>query len=167
MHQKLNMSKDQVEEIYVRHSMTIYRICFTYMKNPSETQDAVSETFCRLIVTNPVLSGPEHEKAWLIKTAINICKDMLKHWWRRRENIEDYQNTLAAESDKYNTPVLQAVLDLPNKYRDVVYLYYVEGYTTPEIADLFGKPQSTVRYHLQVARKKLREKLREDFSDEK
>lgn len=156
-------SIDEIALIYEQHVTMIYRICFTYMKNPSDTEDAVQDTFYRLIKTNPTFKSDEHQKAWLIVVATNICKNKLKHWWRKREDYELHQNFHGENQSIDQT--LEVVMGLPNKYKTVVYLYYYEGYTSVEIAEMLKKPNSTIRNHLHEARKLLKEKLGDDFHE--
>ena len=92
MSNSLLRTDKEIAEIYTRHSKTVYRVCFAYMKNPADTEDAVQDTFFQLIKSGPAFESEEHEKAWLIRTASNICKDVLRRWWRRRENIEDFHD---------------------------------------------------------------------------
>ena len=149
---------EEIEKIYNRHVDTVYRICFSFMKNAADTEDLVQETFLKLIVSGKSFDSEEHEKAWLIVTASNTCKDALKDWRRNVENIEehlDVKGTAACEEDD----VMEAVLSLPVKYKDVVYLYYYEGYKTHEIAKILHCPQSTVRNRLSRARKLLKNRL--------
>lgn len=94
-----------------------------------------------------------HEKAWLIVTASNLCKDALKKWWRKSENIDDYLDI--AEEPKQEDGVLEIILQLPNDYKDAVYMYYYEGYSTVEIAQHLKCPEATVRSRLSRARSKL------------
>ena len=162
MSNSLLRTDKEIAEIYARHSKTVYRVCFAYMKNPAETEDAVQDTFFKLIKVGPAFESEEHEKAWLIRTASNICKDVLRHWWRRRENIEDFHD-LQSQEEIGPDEVLQAVMDLPEKYKAVVYMYYYEGYTGAEIAGILKKPQSTVRNYLHDARAILKERLGDDF----
>ena len=152
-----------IEAIYARHYQTVYRVCYAYMKQPMDTEDAVQETFFRLIRRQPVFASAEHEKAWLIRTASNICKDACKR--RRHDALDDHPELPAAESPDTGD-VLQAVLELPDKYKTVIYLYYYEGYNSAEIAKMLRKPKSTVRNHLHEARKLLKERLGEDFDEE-
>ena len=133
MSKSLLRTDKEIAEIYNRHGKTIYRVCFAYMKNPADTEDAVQDTFFHLIKAGPAFESEEHEKAWLIRTASNICKNTLRHWWRRRENIEDFYDLQSSEEVKTDD-VFQAVMDLPDKYKTVVYLYYYEGYSGVEIA---------------------------------
>ena len=158
MSKSLWRTDKEIAEIYERHKQTVYRVCFAYMKNPMDTEDAVQETFYRLISKNPVLESAEHEKAWLIRTAANICKDELKHWWRKHEDIDDHPEIEAADTAETDD-VLRAVTELPDKYKTVIYLYYYEGYNSAEIAGILRKPKATIRYHLSEARKLLKERL--------
>ena len=155
----------EIAEVYERNKKTVYRVCFAYMKNTADTEDAVQDTFFRLIKTGKLFENEEHEKAWLIRTATNICKNVLRNWWRRRENLDDYQN-LRGNGDIEIDNVFSAVMKLPDKYKTVIYLYYYEGYDSVEISKILEKPQSTIRNHLHEARKILQEKLGGDFNEE-
>ena len=104
----------EIEEIYERHIKTLYRVCYAYMKNPADTEDAVQETFYRLISKAPKFRDTEHEKAWLIRTATNICKDELKHWRRRNEDIDEHTE-LQTEDNVGSDDVFGAVMELPDK----------------------------------------------------
>ena len=135
------------------------------MKNPMDTEDAVQETFFRFISKSPRLESVEHEKAWLIRTATNICKDELKHWWRKHENIDDHLELQTEDTIKVDD-VFQTVMELPDKYKTVIYLYYYEGYDSAEIAGILKKPKSTIRNHLHEARNLLKERLGEYIYEE-
>lgn len=148
----------EILEIYDRHADTVYRVCFAYMKNAPEAEDMTQETFLRLLSHEKPFENQRHEKAWLIVTASNLCKDALKKWWRYSENIDDYPN-LAQESPETGNEVLDAILALPPDYKDAVYMYYYEGYTTVEIARHLNCPESTVRSRLSRARKQLQTML--------
>ena len=140
-------------QIYDRQVDTVYRVCYSFMKNKADAEDMVQETFLRLLSSGKRFDNLRHEKAWLIVTASNLCKDVLKNWWRRNENIEDYQDM--ADGCRQEDSVLEAILQLPEDYKDAVYLYYYEGYSTAEIAILSRCPESTVRSRLMRAKKKL------------
>ncbi len=154
---------NNIEEIYNRHVNTIYRLCFVFMKNQADTEDAVQNTFIKLIISNIVFNNPDHEKAWLINTASNHCKNSLKYWFRsKRNNYEDYIHLLQSE-DSYDFELLDELLSLPDKYKTVIYLYYYEGYSTVEISDLLNIKEGTVRSQLSRARKLLRKNLGGDY----
>ena len=165
MAESLLRTSNEVAEIYHRHAKTVYRVCFAYMKNPADTDDAASETFVKLMKSKQSFENEEHEKAWLIRTATNVCKDFVKHWSRKNENIDDYSEKLSADESFEVDEVMEAICRLPDKYKTVIYLFYFEGYACPEIAKMVGKPHSTVRYHLQEARKILKERLGDDFDE--
>ena len=138
---------------YNRQVDTVYRVCYSFMKNKADTEDMVQETFLRLLSTGKEFENERHEKAWLIVTASNLCKDALKKWWRKSENIDDYLDI--AEEPKQEDGVLEIILQLPNDYKDAVYMYYYEGYSTVEIAQHLKCPEATVRSRLSRARSKL------------
>jgi len=147
------MTEEQFVEVYSRQVTTVYRVCFSFMKNRADTEDMVQETFLRMLSARQNFENERHEKAWLIVTASNLCKDSLKKWWRKNENIEDYGD-IAAEEPQEDS-VLECILQLPNDYKDAVYMYYYEGYTTAEIARHLKCPEATVRSRLSRARRQL------------
>jgi RNA polymerase sigma-70 factor (ECF subfamily) len=118
-----------------------------------------------MIKSVPPFEGEEHEKAWLIRTAANVCKDVLKHWWRRNEDLADYSDVLKTEDNADADDLLDAVCGLPDKYKAVIYLYYYDGYSSVQISEILRKPQSTVLNHLSEARAILRKKLGGDFDE--
>ena len=155
----------EITEIYERQKNTIYRVCFSFLKNKADTEDAVQETFFRLITKSHAFESMDHEKAWLIRTATNVCKDTLRNWWRKRENLDDYENIHSYETVE-NDNVIDAIMNLREKYKTVVYLYYYEGYNSVEIAKILNKPQSTIRNYLHEARNILREKIGGEINEE-
>lgn len=128
-------TNEELAEIYKRHVNTLYRVCFLYMKNKSDTEDMVQNTFIKLMRDRTIFESREHEKAWLIRTAVNLCKDHFRHWWTRTSGL-DKAPELTEEFDFKVDETLEKVLALPPKYRAALYLYYYEGYSTPEIAEI-------------------------------
>ena len=166
MKETLLRTDKEITEIYMRHRQTVYRVCYAYMKNPADTEDAVQDTFVQMIRKGPVFENEQHEKAWLIRTAENVCRNALRYWWRRHEDIDDHydlQSPDRSEADR----LMQDVMALPDKYKTVVYLYYYEGYSSAEIAGMLGRPQSTIRNYMHDARKILKERSGEDFDEER
>ena len=138
MAKSLLRTDKEIAEIYERHVKTVYRICFAYMKNAVETEDVVQEAFCKLIKSGTSFESAEHEKAWLIRTAANICKNTLRHWWRKRENLKDYENLHDSNAFEIDDTI-RAVMNLPDKYKTVIYLYYYEGYNSVKYLKSFKK----------------------------
>ena len=99
----------EIMEIYDRQVDTVYRVCYAYMKNAPEAEDMTQETFLRLMSNGKPFADQRHEKAWLIITASNLCKDTLKKWWRKNENIDDY-TSLPQERTETGNDVLDAIL---------------------------------------------------------
>ena len=131
-------------------------------KHP-DSEDVVQECFLRLMQSGKTFASCEHEKAWLIVTASNLCKNALKHASRRQETLEDHPELPTAD-DGQTGEMLDAILRLPASYKTVVYLYYFEGYTTPEIAVMLGCPKATVQSRLFRARKLMKRWLGGDLA---
>ena len=144
-------------ETYNRHVDMVYRVCYSFMKNQTDAEDMVQETFLRLLSNQKKFSDERHEKAWLIVTASNLCKDTLKKWWRTNENIDDYPDL--PQKTNGGSAVMEAILSLSDDYKTAVYMYYYEGYSTAEIAQFLGCPDATVRSRLARARKQLQAML--------
>ena len=158
----LQRTGKEIAEIYNRQVDTVYRICYSFMKNIPDTEDLVQETFLRLLSSGVIFQSESHEKAWLIVTASNLCKDTLKKWWRKTEDITDPSLGLQQPPFEING-VLEAILELPKDQKTVVYMYYYEGYSTADIARYLGCPHATVRSRLSRARKTLKLQLGGDF----
>jgi len=139
---------------------TVRRICFMHLKNRSDVEDVFQEVFLKYALHEACFESEEHERAWLIRSAINACKDLLKSTWRRRvASLEDADTSCVADPDTHSE-VLDAVLRLkPPKYRTVIYLHYFEGYKATEIARLLEQKENTVYTWLARAREQLRHQL--------
>lgn len=145
--------KAEFIEVYRRQVDTVYRVCYSFMKNKADTEDLVQETFLKLLSTKKEFENERHERAWLIVTASNLCKDSLRKLWRKHESIDDFLDL--AEEPKQEDSILEVILQLAPDYKDAVYMYYYEGYTTAEIAAHLRCPEATVRSRLMRARNKL------------
>jgi RNA polymerase sigma factor (sigma-70 family) len=159
MSNPLLRTNKEISELYERHVKTVYRVCFTYLKNPIDTEDIVQDTFIKLIHHQSQFMDFEHEKAWLIVTAANLCKNHLRHWWRNRANLDDYANLSDGETPVEIDETFKIVMSLPDKYKTTIYLYYYEGYKSVEIAKLLKKKEATIRGYLHTGRQLLRTKL--------
>ena len=168
MNRKASRTPEEIAAVYDRQMPTVWRVCRTYMKNTEDTEDAAADTFLALIRSSPAFESEEHEKAWLIRTACNVCRSMLRRASRKNESLEalaeagDREEFAAAEggeADEEKRRLWDAVEALPERYRAAVYLHYYEGYRTEEIAGFLKRPSSTVRNWLSEARKLLRERL--------
>jgi len=147
----------ELAELYQRHADLVYRLCYIYLKNPVDAEDAVQSVFVKLIKAQMTFNDHEHEKAWLMVTARNCCKDMLKHWWKsRRVALETLPEVSSWEGNEPPGKVLARLLSLPEKYKTVLYLYYFEDYSVTEISVLLGQKESTIQTQLARGRKRLK-----------
>ena len=151
------MDKKKMQHYYEAYAEMIYRLGFTYMKNASDAEDVVQETFLRLVRQTAHFTNEEHVKAWLIVTASNYCKSMLRHWWNRRTEMREIEEK-PDDSHDYDA-ILDAVLELPDRYKTAIFLYYYEGYSSEEIALILHKPAGTIRSYLFKGRLLQKEKI--------
>lgn len=156
------MEEQEARRLVERYSDMILRLSINYLKSRQEAEDVCQNVFMKYISTNITFQSEEHEKAWMIRTAINACKDVLKSAYRKKMVItEDVWNSVSRDEDVF-WEVREAVFALPLKYRIAIYLYYFEGYSTKEIAAMTGKTQNAVSLRLSRGRRKLREMLEND-----
>jgi len=148
---------DDIEAIYNRQVSTVYRVCYSYLGNRADAEDATQNVFLRLLRSGASFESGEHEKAWLIRVSANLCKDVLKASVRKNVPLDAIPEP-EAKPQEYDA-TLDVVLSLDEKYKDVVYLYYYEGWSTDQISGALGKPPSTIRSYLSEARALLRERL--------
>ena len=151
------MDSVEIKRIYELYFDTVYRICFLYTKNEADAADVVQDVFCRMIKHKPSFDSDEKAKAWLIVTASNCCKTLLKKWWYKRAEYTEAMEKEQTELD--DNSVLAAVLELDRKYSVPTYLYYYEGYKTAEIGEMLNEKQSTIQTRLAKARELLRLEL--------
>ena len=143
-----------IERIVTTYGDMIFKICLVSLGSEADAEDALQNTILKYIDRAPAFHDAEHEKAWLIRVAANICKDM--HRFRLRNahlNIEDLQEYCRTGE---STDILEAVMALPQKYKSVLYLFYVEGYKTGAIANILRIAPTTVRKRLQYGRRLLK-----------
>lgn len=161
--------REQYRAVAERELPTVWRICVLRLAGfeRSSIEDVVQEVFVRWLDMLPEFSSVEHEKAWFIKVACNLCTDVYRDASRRAsvplEECEYLTGGDAAEAMVAEREILREILSLPESCRDVVYLYYAEGYNTAEIAKILGRKPNTVRRELARGREKLKEKLKGEF----
>ena len=151
-------SEEEVRQAMERHGDTVRRICMVHLKNDADTQDIFQTVFLKYLLRTAPFESAEHEKAWFIRVTVNACKDLLKSFFRSRVvPLEEAAARCAPQEE--DSGVLRAVLSLPAKYKDVVYLHYYEEYTAPEIGRILGKNPNTVYTLLTRSKQLLRDKL--------
>lgn len=163
----MEVTKEYIDRLVDKYGNMILRLSYTYLKNRADAEDIVQDVFLKVVEKQPEFSDEVHEKAWLVRTASNMCKNKIKLFWNRNKySIDDVAEI--ASYDKYDTDtdVFRTVMSLPEKYRVVVHMFYYEGYPTAEIAEMTGKTDQTVRSLLHRARAKLKIMLKEEYDFE-
>lgn len=154
----------QAEDILKNYGGSILRLAYTYLHNMSDAEDILQETLIRFLKAAPVFENGEHEKAWMLRVAANLSKNRIEY--NRLRSTDELEESLIAEDREDLSFVWEAVRDLPDKFREVIHLYYYEGYKTAQIARILERKEATVRSDLRRGREKLREILREVYDFE-
>ena len=153
-----NRPVDWMEEIVTRHEDRLLRTALAIMGGKADAEDMVQDAFMKLFEKQPEFESMEHETAWLIRVTVNLCKSRLRsHWWKTTTPLLE---SCPAKSDDQHS-VVESVIALPSKYRTVIHLFYYEGYSTKEIAEMTKQKDSTVRNQLARARRLLKEEILE------
>lgn len=146
--------EEDIKKAVLKYSDMLYKICIVILCNEQDVQDAIQDTFCRYMEKKPNFRDEEHEKAWLIRVATNISRDMIRFRIRHpKVSIDELENSLVAPEQK---ETLRELLELPIKQKMVIYLHYVEGYHIKEIADILGITEGAVKMRLQRGREQMK-----------
>ena len=155
------LTSDNVRDALDEYGDILFRLCLVMLRNNADAEDAVQETFIKYMLSSPEFNDKQHEKAWLITVASNKCKDMLRF---RKHHITESEELLSNyTTDTESTGILDALMEISEKFRIVLTLHYVEGYKVDEIAKIIGKTSSAVKMRLAKGRKLLEEKYRKEF----
>ena len=161
MHNSSARPADEIENMVQKHGDMLFRISLVMLGNETDAEDAVQETVLKYIQKAPVFNGANHEKAWLIKVVTNQCRDMQRFRVKHSQiSIEDLQNCV---SNPESCGIIEALMTIPEKFKTVMLLYYVEEYRIEEIATIIEKSTSAVKMRLQKGRKLLEEKYRKEY----
>ena len=146
-----------VESLVQIYGDLLFRVCYVIVCNEADAQDAVQETFIRYLTKAPAFQNENHEKAWLIKVAANISKNIVKA--RRGHRLVSAAELREIGIAQQDMDTFTAILDLPVKYKSVLHLYYICGYKSHEIAEMIGISPAAVRKRLQHGRALLRQSM--------
>ena len=152
---------DSIEAMIQIYGNMLFRLCLITLGNASDAEDAVQETYIKYFQKAPEFECAEHEKAWLITVATNKCKDILR--FKSRHRTVDIDEIKEFAKDESNSGILEALMTLPDKFRIVLVLYYVEEYSMENIAKVIGKTTSAVKMRLQKGRRLLLETYRKEY----
>ena len=160
------MEEGKSTESYEKYKDMLYRVAFSNMKNHADAQDAVQEAFVRYLRWDGEFAEAEHEKAWCIRTVINICRDMQKSAWNRQ--VTTVEKWTDVETTHFELPygieddMVWRIMELPDKYRNPMYLFYYEDYSIKEIAGSLEQREATVKTHLRRGREMLKQQIEQE-----
>ena len=160
MEKESEFASVSLRTIYREDMPSVYRMAFSYLQNHQDSEDVVQECFLRLAQSGKHFQDRRQVQAWLIITAANLSRDLLRRKHRRELPLEAAEN--AAVSQEQNGNLRAAVLSLPKKYRTVIYLHYYEGYSLAELAKILHRPENTIKTWLRRGRESLRDSLGEE-----
>ncbi|MEA5016780.1 MAG: sigma-70 family RNA polymerase sigma factor [Candidatus Limiplasma sp.] len=164
-----SVQEEALRRIMTEYGTSLLRLCYVYVKDAHLAQDAVQETFLKVYQKYPTFRHECGEKSWVMRIAINICKDILRTpWIRRVDRSMPLEERLGAAGDAGNSDsfVLAEVMKLPAKYKDVILLRYYENMKLAEISASLRISERTVRSRLGQANQRLRQRLKGWYFDE-
>ena len=148
-----------LEQTIDEYSDMLYKICFLILKNENDVKDVLQETYIKYMTKSPDFKSEDHKKAWLIKVSQNKCKEFLRfHKRHAAVPLDEVEKSISVTDgmDTYTTSILSLIWNLKYKLKSVVILYYIEGYSVKEVAQILGISESAVKKRLERARKELK-----------
>ncbi|HIR98336.1 MAG TPA: sigma-70 family RNA polymerase sigma factor [Candidatus Merdisoma faecalis] len=156
--------RQSLEELIEAYQKSLYAAAFNICRNTDDANDVVQDTFIQYYTTKKQFQDEEHLKAWLLRVAINRAKDISRSFWKKnRLSIEDYADAVPFES-REETGLFEAVMRLPEKYREVIHLYYYEDLSIKETARILRITEGSVKMRLSRGRSFLRDVFKEEES---
>ena len=152
-------SAEDVNRVMEDYADMVRRICLVHLKNRHDTEDVFQNVYMKYLLYEGSFESREHEKAWFARVTINACTDWLRSLSRRKWVPLSVLNEESRSLDAESAEILDSVLKLPEKYRNVIYLNYFEGYSAVEIAGILGRKENTIYTWLSRAKEMLRKRL--------
>ena len=150
-------NESNINRLVETYGDEILRMCFLYLKDIHLAEDALQDTFIKVYKNYSKFQGKSSEKTWIIRIAINVCKNYLRSsWWKRVDVKACLESIPALQNNRQNDDLIIAIMQLSSKYKEVVLLYYYQGLKIREIAETLNIPESTVAVRLKRARAKLK-----------
>lgn len=150
-----------MERLVAQYGSALLRMCCAYLGDAYLADDAVQDTFIKIYRSWRIFDTPAAEKAWVMRVAVNVCKDYLRSAWRRKVHLVEEYPEIAGEEDrpKEDNILLEEIMALKPRYRQVILLHYYQQLSVGEIARILSAPQSTVSVRLRRARAILQKRL--------
>lgn len=153
------------EELYEKYANDVLRVSYFYLGDRQRAEDVCQDVFVRLLTNAPDLQEGR-EKAWLLKVALNRCRDLWRGAWLKRVVLGSPTFELIPAPDDHERredeeAMMAAIHQLPATFRETIMLYYYQGFGITEIAQMLDLPEGTISSRLSRGRKKLEEILKE------
>ena len=158
---KADAADRYLREMMDKHGSRLLRLAYSYLHNMQDSEEILQDVLLKLMDKAPVFESDEHEKAWLLRVTANLSKNRIEY--NKLRDTDELKDELIAEERQDLSFVWEAVKELPENYREVIHLFYEEGYQTDEIADILGESGANIRTRLKRARAKLKEILKEEY----
>lgn len=153
-----------IENVLDTYGNAILRLAYSYIHNMSDAEDILQDTLIKYMQSSPAFLTEGHKKAWLLHVAANLSKNKINY--NKIRETDELEETLVAEEREDLSFVWEAVKALPEKYREVLHLYYQEGYPTKEISKILNRNENSVRSDLKRGREALKQVLKEAYDFE-
>lgn len=153
-----------IEKLLDMYGNNILRLAYSYLHDMSDAEDILQDTLIKYMQSAPAFLTESHKKAWLLRVATNLSKNKISY--NRIRETDELEETLIAEEREDLSFVWEAVSNLPTRYREVIHLYYQEGYPTKEISKILNRNESSVRSDLKRGREALKKVLKEAYDFE-
>lgn len=150
------MEEKELERYIELFRGTVYRLAFSWLKNREDAEDISQDAFLKLYTSKESFACDENVKAWLIRVTVNLCKNLLKSSWRKNR-AESFAEEISPPPDELH--IDEYIARLKPEYSSVLYLFYYEGYSVKEIAEICRLTSVAVRTRLSRGRDKLKEML--------
>ena len=153
-----NLTESEFEVRYHLFKETIYNVVYTYVRNRMDAEDITQEVFLKFLKYDGDFTTLDNEKYWLVRVTINTSKSFLTSSWKKKISLSD-EVTLNAPSGSSEQDYFNLIINLPNKLKEVIVLYYYENFKINEIAQILKSSESAIKKRLQRARDLLKGEL--------
>lgn len=154
---------NRFETAYTNYADTMYRIALSHMARKEDAEDVVHDVFIKYMQTSPSFADDDHERAWLIRVTVNRCRDLLRRRAiRRTVGFDEIEEPSAEEEPYEGNGVIAMVSTLPEKYRSVMVLHYLEGVSVEQCASILGLSVSAVKMRLSRGREMLKKTIEKE-----
>lgn len=162
--EKVALSEHQLEQLIYNYGDELLRLCTLYLKDRHLAEDAMQDVFIKVWKSYVTYRGDAHEKTWLTRIAINVCKNYLRNSWQQKRSDLDVNELLAQSKDTFqcidnSIDLVNGILNLKEKYRMVILLYYYQQLSVKEISTILSKKESTILSLLRRGREQLKKQI--------